>query len=194
MFWSPFFEIDRVLHSCQRPAPATNPGTRAQEPGSALSVPSAPLRFPPIDRSPSPAEARRPGRQFARTAPHPNRVACFLCTRAQKTGSERCRQPAGGRSSQNRCFSPSFCKGVHKFSRNHQRGSFLKTHLFEKTGHFLLFLSKEVRFRIFFRRNKFVSFCVIFLNNWGVYTGYLKYVDLVVSLRKQPQNSLVPIF
>jgi hypothetical protein len=57
-----------------------------------------------------------------------------------------------------------------------------------------MFLSKEVRFRIFFRRNKFVSFCVIFLYIRDVCVDYLKYGDLVVSLRKQPQNSLVPIF
>jgi hypothetical protein len=57
-----------------------------------------------------------------------------------------------------------------------------------------MFLSKEVRFRIFFRRNKNVSFCVIFLCMQDGYVDYMKYVDLVVSLRKQPQNSLVPIF
>jgi hypothetical protein len=57
-----------------------------------------------------------------------------------------------------------------------------------------MFLSKEVRFRIFFPRNKFVSFCVIFLCIWGACIDYFKYVDLVVCLRKQTQNSLVPIF
>jgi hypothetical protein len=44
---SPVCEIDRAGDSCQRPAPATNPGTRAQKPGSSLAAPSAPQHFPP---------------------------------------------------------------------------------------------------------------------------------------------------
>jgi hypothetical protein len=57
-----------------------------------------------------------------------------------------------------------------------------------------MFLFKEVRFRIFSARNNFVSFCVTFLCMQDGCVDYLKYGDLVGYLRKQPQNSLVPIF
>jgi hypothetical protein len=102
-------------------------------------------------------------------------VSCASVPKKQAANSDGSRLVAA--SSQNRCFSPSFCKAVHKFSRNHQRGSFLKTHLFEKTGHFLMFLSKEVRFRIFFSAQQK---CIVLRH----FSGYLGCIHSLLKLRR----------